>query len=169
MSIEDLISQAERENRLVRFMPRTRRPAKRRAFLSRVADQELRDPNNAGSILGGAGYMEAALARWVLGDPIYKGFIKLLKPPPVENVWEIRVVEPTPAWRMFVRFAAPDTIIVSRAHTRGHLNKRGSKAWADAMRECDACWREIFGDAAPFVCGERSVGYVTENCDDFKV
>lgn len=169
MSIEDLIAAAEHDRKLFRFVPaRTRRSPRRRAFLSNAANEEIINANSALSLFRGAGFVEAALTRWVLGDPIYKGFLKRLRPPPAD-IWEIRVTQPTPQWRVFMRFAYADTIIVMKTYSRGLLGQEGSKAWNGAMIECEAFWKEIFATCPPFVRGDRSVEYVTENCDDFKI
>jgi hypothetical protein len=169
MSIEDLIAAAEQDGKLFRFVPaRTRRPTQRRAFLSCAAKEEIINANSALSLFRGAGFVEAALTRWVIGDRIYKGFLKRLRPPPAE-IWEIRITQPTPQWRMFMRFACADTVVISKTYSRGLLGKEGSKAWTDAMGECDACWKATFGDVTPYVMGNRAAEYVTENCDDFKI
>jgi hypothetical protein len=78
MSIEALIAKVEAEHRLVRFLPeRTRRPCRRRAFLSSQFSRELSNPNSAMALMRGSGYIQAQLTKWVLGDPIYKGFLNL--------------------------------------------------------------------------------------------
>ncbi len=164
------MASAEQSGKLVRFVPtRTRHKPRRRAFLSEMALDEIRNPKSAANAFRSAGYIEAALTKWVLGERIYEGFLKRLKPPPVSDIWEIRVVEPNPKWRVFMLFACPDTIIVYRSHTRGHLGNRGSKAWMDAMKGTAQFWHETFGRIPHFDGGDRSCDYVTENCDDFRV
>jgi hypothetical protein len=170
MSIEPLIAEAESKDKLVRFVPtRTRHAVRRRAFLSKVASEEIRSSGSAAVLFKGAGHIEAALTKWVLGERIYEGFLKRLKPPPVADIWEIRVVQPTPQWRVFALFACPNTLIIYRSHTRGFLDKKGSAAWKSAMKGSAQFWAEIFGTEPPYRQGDRSVDYVTENCDDFKV
>lgn len=170
MSIETLIAAAERANppNLVRFVPRSRHPPKRRAFLTAQAMTDLFDPNSAPNLLGGAGYSLAALTRWTLGERIYPEYIKRLDPPPPE-IWEIRVTAPRPQWRLFCLFPAMDTLIVTRCHSRSLLGRKGSAEWKRAMTDTAAQWSSLFGTAPPYANGDRSINYIAENRDDFEV
>ena len=168
MTIETLIKAAELDGRLIRFVPRTRNPPQRRAFCSFRMIDEIRNPNSALNVLQGAGHVTAAITRWVAGDVIYKGFVKRLKPPP-PDVWEIRVTWPSPQWRIFGCFAAQDTLVLSHYRSRGALGQFGSREWSAAMSECAAHWAGLFGSAPCYRNGDRSIGYVTGKCDDFKI
>lgn len=154
------------------YLPiRTRRPARRRLFLSARAEQERTDPNSATNILCHKGLIHATLDRWVLGDRVYGErsvrFLADLCPPPPE-VWEIRVVEPkSQQARLFGRFAEPDTLILTAFHTRNLLSDKGSQAWLDAMNDCVSQW-EAFIPALPLLIAESIHEYVTENCSDGK-
>jgi hypothetical protein len=134
------------------------------------AEKDLRQPSSATNLLVGKGAIIAALDRWVLGGLVYgtkRGeFLDRLDPPPPE-VWEIRVTVPAVQARLFGRFAEPDTLILTKFHTRSFLGKRGSAAWTQAMNGCDVCWNELFG-VPPFSAANIHA-YVTENCDAFPI
>jgi len=168
MSISDLIIKAEQNGQLLRYIPRALRGCKRAAFLSKEAYNDINKELSAASLLGGTGYIHAALTKWVNGEYIYKGFIKrLAKPPP--DIWEIKVTEPNPQWRIFFRFADKDTIIISKCYSRNTLKDKNSQAWKEAMNGCETFWNNIFGNISPFVNEDRSINYVSDKCDDFKV
>ena len=76
------------------------------------------------------------------------------------------VTEPVIHARLFCRFAEPDTLIVTKFHTRKLLGNKGSEAWKLAMMECEKAWNSLFS-APPFV-GKTIHDYVTENCDACK-
>lgn len=155
---------------LVRYMPRVSKP-KRRLFLGPDAAKDLMDTQSATNLLVGKGFIVAALDRWTSGDRIYgtkRGeFLDRLDPPP-PDVWEIRVTAPRPQARLFGRFAEPDTLILTKFHTRPLLDKKGSQAWNTAMTHCDQFWKTHFADIPHFSAAH--VGdYVTENCDDYPI
>jgi len=132
---------------LVRYMPRSSRAPKRRLFLGPDAHKDLTDPQSATNLLVGKGYILAALDRWTVGEKVYgvkRGeFLDRLEPPPPE-VWEIRMTPPRIQARLFGRFAEPDTLILTKFHTRSMLGNRGSPGWAQAMNHCDQCWDTHF-------------------------
>lgn len=167
MSINDLIATKVHEGKLVPYLP-LRGVSNRRAFLSSKVMDEINKPMSAVNAFGASGYVKAALTKWVLGEPIYKGFLKKLAEPP-PGIWEIRVTQPMPQFRVFLRFAAKDTIIVSGIYSRGRVDERGSNEWSAAMNECADLWNELFEGHAYFANGTRSTEYVSEACDDFKV
>jgi len=178
MSIAPSIVALEKAGKLRRYSPRSRQPAKRRLFLTESAVKDLEDPNSATNILGVRGFIEGAMSRWVLGQRVFadeKGkprFLKRLDPPPPE-VWEIRVTEPRIQARLFGRFAGPDTLILTKFHSRGVLrDKKKSSAqdseWQIAMTRCATTWDELFPGKDPFK-GANIHAYVTENCDDFPI
>jgi hypothetical protein len=171
MSIQAQIIKLEGSGTLVRYMPRFSRPPKRRLFLGPTAQKNLMDPSSATNALVGKGHILAALDRWVLGEKVHgkkRGeFLDRLKPPP-PDVWEIRVTAPTPQARLFGRFAEPDTLILTKFHTRSMLGKRGSEGWNHAMAHCKLCWEEMFPNMTCFTHYDVS-GYVTENCDAFPI
>jgi hypothetical protein len=112
------------------------------------------------------------MARWVLGGLVYGNrerglFPDRLDPPPPE-VWEIRVIEHNPQARLFGRFAEQDTLILTAFHTRGHLGKKASRAWSDAMSACTSSWERLFPGMSPF-SGHTIHDYVSENCHDFPI
>jgi hypothetical protein len=173
MSIQANIVSLEAAGKLTRYVPRSGQPPKRRLYLSEAALKDLNNPGSAVNTLVGAGFIEAALARWTLGGLVYadekkKGrFLCRLDAPPPE-IWDIRVTEPVVHARLFGRFAEPDTLILTKFHTRGMLGNKGSPGWKGAMAACEATWVGLFGGLLPFV-GSSIHDYVTENCDDYSI
>jgi hypothetical protein len=129
------------------------------------------EPNSAINLLVGKAFIVAALDRWTLGERVYgkkRGeFLDRLDPPPPE-VWEIRVTVPLVQARLFGRFAEPDTLILTKFHTRTMLGDKGSQNWNAAMAHCDLCWGTHF-PAIPHLTASVIHAYVTENCDDFPI
>ena len=112
------------------------------------------------------------MTRWVLGGRVFGNGLRgllldRLEPPPPE-IWEIGVTEHTPQARLFGRFVEPDTSILTGFHTRGHLGKKTSQAWAFAMADCAKCWERLFPDRPAFA-GSSIHDYTSENCDDFPI
>jgi hypothetical protein len=69
---------------------------------------------------------------------------------------------------LFGRFAEQDTMILTAFHTRGHLGKKTSRAWHDAMTACVASWERLFPGLPPF-SGNTIHDYISENCYDFPI
>jgi hypothetical protein len=178
MSITPHIAALEAAGKLRRYVPRSRHPTRRCLFLTESAVRDLEDPNSATNILDVRGFIEGAMAHWVLGGRVYKDdrgnarFLKRLDPPPPE-IWEIRVTEPRVQARLFGRFAEPDTLVLTRFHGRGVLKKKKkvvtkNDEWQIVMMECEATWKRLFLGFSPF--SSKTVHeYVTENCDDFPI
>jgi hypothetical protein len=178
MSITPHIAKLEAAGKLRRYVPPSRHPARRCLFLTESAVKDLEDPNSATNILDVRGFIEGAMAQWVLGKRVYADdrgkarFLKRLDPPPPE-IWEIRVTEPRVQARLFGRFAEPDTLILTRFHGRGVLKKKKkattkSNEWQIVMNECEATWNKLFPGFSPF--SAHSIHqYVTESCDDFPI
>lgn len=172
MSIRDTIKALEASGKLTRYAPRSRAPSGRRLYLADTALRDLTDNSSAVNVLVGRGSVEAALTQWTTKGRVYgnrKGgnFIKRLILPPPE-VWEIRVTAPVNKARLFGRFAEPDTLILTKFHTRGFLGDKGSNAWQTTMQDCEKKWIELFKKTLPF-SGASIHDYVTENCDDFPI
>jgi hypothetical protein len=138
--------------------------------------QQLRDPHSAVGILGGRGWIETAMTKWVSGGRVYGreidgrlrcGFMCRLSPPPPE-IWDIRITEPTVHWRVFGRFAGPDTFVATSMRTRDMLGKRSSLGWLAAMKDCERTWQQLFPTTMPFTA-THARAYITENCDDFEL
>lgn len=171
MSIGRTISDHHDAGKLRSYRPEaTRKPARRRAYLTEKAATQFDDPNSAVNLLCGRGYIAAALSRWVLGELIYgdrkRGrFLVMLHPPP-SDVWEIRVTEPVVQVRLLGRFATQDTFIVMGMYTRGALGRKGSAAWAAAMEDCVRQWDALFPDEPPLT-GRTIHDFVSENCNEF--
>lgn len=160
---------------LLPYRARSRLPAKRGCYLTKEVQAKLDDPASAINTLVGAGFIQAALTKWVTGGQIHNDgskrqkprFLKRLNPPPPE-VWEIRITDPVVQARVFCRFIAPDTLIITGIHTRGFLGNRGSHGWATATNEAVSEWSKHFGASTPFT-GATIHDYVTSNCDDFSI
>jgi len=172
MSMPGKITALVGSGKLARYTPRGQRPPKRRLYLAMQALADLQNPSSAVIMLSGRGFIESALSRWTLGGRIWGNskrglFLDRLDPPPSE-IWEIRVTEPSVQARLFGRFAAPDTLVLTTFYTRTLLGKKGSAQWRHAMQECQSIWKDAFGSDEPF-SGPTIHQYVTENCDDFPI
>lgn len=169
MSIQATIATLEATGKLARYEPKSRHPPKRRLYLSATAAKDLYDRNSAVNLSIGRGDIEAAMTQWTLGGRVYGDrkkcrFLCRLKAPPPE-IWEMRVTAPIVRWRLFGRFAEPDTLILTKFHTRQMLGRKGSPVWKAAMLACTAEWDQLFGSVLPF-SGASIHDYVMENCDD---
>lgn len=147
-------------------------PTTRLVFLAGQAATAFEDPSSAVNLLGCHGKNYAALTRWATGGRVHgtkkRGtFVDSLDPPP-PDIWEVRVTEPSVQTRFLGCFADPDVLVLMRLHTRGHLGKKGSQAWEEAMQGCASDWATLFPTHAPFSASTIDQ-YVTENCDDFPV
>lgn len=172
ISIADRLNRLTAAGRVVPYRPVSRYPSRRRLYLAEQAIRDLNDRNSAVNLLVGAGAIQAAMTRWVLGGLVYGNgrrglFLDRLKPPPPE-VWEIRVVEHNPQARLFGRFAEQDTLVLTAFRTRGYLGKKSSIAWRDAMTASVASWERLFPGVPPF-SGRSIHDFVSENCHDFPI
>lgn len=132
--------------------------------------KDFDDPASAVNLLVGKGYIAAAMTRWVSGGLVYgdqrRGrYLDRLSAPPPE-VWEIRVTEPAVQAQLFGRFAEPDTLILTKFHTRSYLGKKSSAAWNGAMVTCVQTWEATLPGLPPHTAASIH-DYVTENCDAF--
>lgn len=171
MSIEDHIAALESQGKLKRYVPTGPKFPRRRLFLTEAAVKDLESPDSVTNLLGSRGAVEAALIRWTLGEPIYArsngkcGFLCRLDPPPPE-IWDIRVTQPVNQIRLFGRFALPDTLILTKFHTRKLLGDKPN--WKTAMDACEHAWNALFPSIPPF-SGPAISHYVTEKCDAFPI
>jgi hypothetical protein len=151
----------------------SRHAPRRRLYLTNEALKDFNDRSSAVNVLVGRGYVTAALTRWTLGDRVYADdrrnkyrFLCRLEPPPPE-IWDIRVTEPLVQARLFGRFAEPDTLILTKFHTRQMLGDKDSPVWMAAMKACEATWYSLA--PLPLFSANTIHQYVTENCDDFPI
>jgi hypothetical protein len=171
MSIARAIADLEAAHEIFPYRPPYTRASPRRcAYLTKEAVKDFNDPQSAVNLLCGPAYIAGALTRWVSGGLVYgdqrRGrFLVMLEPPP-PDVWEVRVTEPSTQARLLGRFAAPDTLVLMRFHTRRFLGDKGSVAWNAAMAECEVQWNALFPGISPFSAPSIHA-YITENCDDF--
>ena len=174
MSIHQRLRELEKANPPVveRFVPATRSPPKRRAFLMGQARSEFNSPSSAVNTLVGKGLIYNSLVRWTSGGLVHGNkrrglFVNSLDAPP-PDIWEIRVTEPRVQARFIGCFAEKDTLVLMRLHTRNYLGKKGSLAWSSAMAACVTDWSAHFSQYA--MHHAHSIhDYVSENCDDFPV
>ncbi|MGA3006065.1 MAG: hypothetical protein ABSE20_30600 [Acetobacteraceae bacterium] len=172
ISIAARLAGLEADGTVVLYRPVSRYPARRRLYLAERAIRDFNDRGPAVNVLVGAGAIAAAMTRWVAGGLVYGNgkrglFLDRLEPPPPE-VWEIRVIEHNPEARLFGRFVEPDTLVLTAFHTRGHLGKKTSRAWLDAMTACVSSWERLFPGLPPFT-GYTIHDYVSENYHDFPI
>jgi hypothetical protein len=161
------IGEQEKHGKLRPYLPTSRYLPRRRVYLAGPAQTDFDNNNSAVNKVCSQGEIAAALTRWTLGEKIYSAFLKRLDPPPSE-IWEIRVTAPKGKVRLLGRFAEPDTLILTKFHTRSHLGSYGSEAWQKAGKNCAHTWKSLFGNLGPF--SATSVDkYVTEKCDDFEI
>jgi hypothetical protein len=71
ITVADRLALLEDAGRIIRYRPVSRYPARRRLYLAGQAICDLNDRRSAVNMLVGAGAIEAAMARWVLGGLIY--------------------------------------------------------------------------------------------------
>lgn len=163
-SLAAAISNLQLAGRLWSYVPRSRHSPKRGIYLTERAVREIVD--SALQKLAGKAQILGALDTWVLGHQITgdqrRGhfLVPLDGPPP--DVWEIKVRAPTIEGRLFVRFLAPNTLLMTHSHTR-RLLESGFRA---PMDDCAAAWDEHLPGILPFR-GNSIHEYVTFNCDDF--
>lgn len=154
------------------FVPASAKPPRRRLFLVGQAMTEFHNSQSAVNILVGKGPIYAALTKWTLGERVHGNalrgtFVDALDPPP-PDLWEIRVRETAVQARFIGHFAAPDTLVLARLHTRQYLGNRGSHGWQTAMGGSVTSWNHLFTDYTPF-SGSTIHDYITEECDDFPI
>lgn len=141
-------------------------------FLTPRAAGEYADRHSAVNMLVGKGFVRNALERWVSGGLIIgsvasstsKTFLSRLDPPP-DDVWEIRLTEPTVQARIFCRFVSRDALIVTNMHTRDMLGGKGSHGWAAAMAACTHEWGQLL-PGEPCLKGTTLAHFISENYDD---
>lgn len=172
MSTKDKLLALEAAGTLTRYAPYLRKPLKRRLFFAPDAANDFNNPKSATNVLCGRGFIASSLDRWVTGGRVFGNkkrglFLDRLDPPPPE-IWEVRVTEPSVQARLFGRFAEPDTLILTKFHTRNLLGDKGSADWNRALAACQKCWNDLFPEQLPHT-GVSIFDYVTENCDDFPI
>lgn len=174
MSIEATLSELEIAGDLVRFTPRKGLASKRGLFMTVPLDTALSHPNSTVAHYKARKHILRLFERWVTGELMTismngggtGAFIAQLDPPP-PDIWELRVTEPRPQFRVFCRFIAKDLIVATCVRTRDELgprsvrSKKRSKAWTDAMYDCKTQWDKILPGTTP-IAGHLSTDFVTE-------
>lgn len=64
--------------------------------------------------------------------------------PVVDEVWEIRSIDPKPGIRVFGSFSEKDTFVALTWLYRAPLMGPNSREWRDAREQCKAEWRNLF-------------------------
>lgn len=163
MLIGETIKAALAANRLIRASPVVPWAGEPRVFLM---CKPLNDALTGGRLAND----DAVVRRWAqleadISHFIEGGFVneKLLKQldPTKQEVWELISRNPSPAFRVFGRFAQPDVFIGTHVKKRKCLGKKRSLNWEIAKLECEEYWKEA-GLTAPF-SGETYEDYITEN------
>lgn len=174
MSMREKLMELEKEGRVHRFPSPKGFNAKRALFMSEELVKAINGANTAVGFYKCKPEVIRLFERWVKGDLIKirmnghgKGaFIALLDDPP-PDVWELRVTEPKPQFRVFCRFVCEDMIVATSIRTRDELGPRQTKtgkksqAWASAMRDCVSMWSGLFPAHEPHN-GKVSSDFLTE-------
>jgi hypothetical protein len=105
------------------------------------------------------------LSAWLIDDPYKKDKTAYLArlSPRADEVWEIRSRDPTPAIRVFGRFAICDTFIAFNWGYRKDLGGLGSKEFRFEINRAKSEWKKIFPTYQP-VSGADIHDYVSEEC-----
>lgn len=85
----------------------------------------------------------------------------------VEEVWEIRSVDPKPSIRVFGRFAERDVFVATNKGFRKPLGAFGSPEFKRAMTTCTQEWRRCF-QTWPVHTGDTVHDYLSENVVDLR-
>jgi hypothetical protein len=180
MSIHDLIQQRLNENKLRYLRPiLDSDPVERTLLVSIEIYSALEGPWQNIEMERRCFVLRADLESFVKGETIgmcltahahktaYMG--RLDKPK--DEVWDIRCRDPSPAFRIFGRFACADTFVALKLRPRSvevewsserPLGDRNSIQWQIAILETQNAWEDLFPYCNP-VHGEDLNVYVTNN------
>lgn len=175
MSIYDTLNALEDEGRLVRYLPPEGIPLMRGLYLTTRFYRELADARTSVHVFGQMPAIRILFNRWVAGQVFVMRLagsrpdadLARLQPPP-DDIWEFRLTQHAPQLRIFTRFAAPDVVVATNAVNRDTLGNasaragKKSKAWVEAMYDCETEWKRLFGGAKPYRA-DRIAGYVSKN------
>lgn len=82
--------------------------------------------------------------------------------PARNDVWEIRIYERNPQWRLFGRFAHTDIFVA----LLGPVLRRDviGSGFAKAVNQCLEAWRQLFGVNSPTIIGSNNIyDYISQN------
>jgi hypothetical protein len=180
MSIVDLIQQRVDENKLRYLRPiLDSDPIKRTLVVSMAIHAALEGPWQDTEMERRCFRLRADLEAFVKGHVIgmcltphehktaYMGRLDS----PKDEVWDIRCRDPSPAFRIFGRFACADTFVALLLRPRSvevewseenPLGDRQSIEWQFAIIETQNAWEDLFGYINPVHGDELSV-YVSHN------
>jgi hypothetical protein len=131
------------------YAPPGKMPVRRCLFLTDDAMKDLTSQDGLIRLMALRGMVEEGLKRWVHSGRVWvdlQGKPRFLMPlcPPPREIWELRFTDPRVQIRLFGRFAEPNTIVGTKFHTRGMLDRKGSRHWREAMNACSKRWDELF-------------------------
>lgn len=179
MSIHDEIKHRIAEGRLFEVLPVMDEPIKRRMYVSSEINELLNGPWNDGPEWEErCGELRVTLEQFVIGAYIkvclipfkaqsaYMGRLA----PITDEVWDIRSIDPSPALRVFGRFASKDVFVCFNWRSRSvdiqasnepPLEEGSSDQWKKAINECKAEWRKLFPIYQP-IHGVQVNDYIRE-------
>jgi len=172
MSITPFIKTHEENGVLFRVLPPRGQAALRTLFLTAEAARGINDSNSPIRMLGSAAAVQQMLEKWVVGGRMAvrlsgkkagATLARLDEPPP--EIWDLRVTQPVCQVRIFCRFAAMDSLIVTHMSTRGLLGNAGSREWQKAMAKCLHDWEALFPQI-PVFKGSSVNDYISANAED---
>lgn len=172
MSIHDLVADAVARCRLFPVEPRMpSEPMNRTLYVHPEVHRLLNGPwKDEEEHLSGK--LWAAFDRFVVGKRITvaldspyrkpKSTYLSRMDPTGDEVWEIRILDPRPALRVFGRFADRDCFVALNWGLRKDLGGPGSKEFQQAIRNCLVTWRQTFPHYNAFT-GSTTDEYLSEN------
>lgn len=174
MSIKAHLSALEDDGRVTSFRAPTPHSSKRALYLTATLAEELKNPTSNVNYHKAASDCERMMERWVAGEPMKvklggagRGAMLARLDPPPSDVWELRITDPSPQFRIFCQFVAPDILLATYVENRAVLGERNrgrkrSQAWSNAMYSCANEVAELIAPHGSFTAGTIEE-YVTEN------
>lgn len=180
MSIRDTIRDQIGRGQLFLLEPRMPDdPVVRTMVVSAEVQRLLTGPWNSAAMARRCGLLRAVLEEFVRGNVLavclapHKArtayMARLDKP--ADEVWDIRVRDPSPALRVFGRFGDTDLFVALLCAPRSvnvewlprpPLGDGSSREWQLAINECKASWRNLFPSYDP-IHGANLHVYVSAN------
>jgi hypothetical protein len=176
MSIKAHLKSLEGAGKITRFAAPVPFSSRRALYLAPELMKELTNPSSHVNFHKAAADCERMMERWVKGDPMNislggpgRGSMLARLDPPPSDVWELRVTDPRPQFRIFCQFAGPDILIATSVENRNLLGEKArgrkrSDAWSKAMYGCTEKCGELLAPFKPF-SSDNAADYVTEKCN----
>lgn len=163
MSIENRLIELKNEEELVAFKAPKGFKSKRALFISKSVMNEILKANSNVGFHNCRPHIEAVFDNWVKGVEVAvslggsgKGALLARLDPPPPNIWELRVTDPSPQFRVFCMFAAKDILVATQIENRNVLGSKQTKtgkksaAWTKIMQDCNNEWVRLFPNNIPF-------------------